>query len=243
MILISALTLGLVGSFHCIGMCGPIAIALPLKNDSLFSRIFSSLLYNLGRTTTYAILGLIFGLLGQGLQMAGFQKTVSIAMGIVMLLSVVTPILFKNKFTKNGFSFFQKIKTNLSKKFSINSYSSLFTIGLLNGLLPCGLVYMAIAIAIASTNVWLGALAMIFFGLGNTPMLFAISLVGSSINLKFKRFISKTIPYIVVVIGLLFILRGLNLGIKYVSPDDGVLNPTHKTEMMNSNEKTCPCKK
>ncbi len=225
MILVSALTLGLVGSFHCIGMCGPIAIALPLKNNSWTTRLISSLLYNIGRTITYAVMGLFFGMLGQGLELAGFQQMVSIIMGSIMIITVITPALFRNRFNSGSknFEFFGKIKMGLSKRFSISSYRSLFTIGLLNGLLPCGLVYMAIAVAVASTNIWLGGLAMIVFGLATTPMLMAISILGASVNVKFKRLITKFIPYMVVLIGLLFVLRGLNLGIKYISPTDSVL--------------------
>jgi len=245
MILISALTLGLVGSFHCAGMCGPIALALPLKNETLLTRIISTLTYNIGKIITYAVLGLFFGIVGQGLQLAGFQKFISVLMGSIMIFSIITPAIFKNRFNseKFTFSFIGKIKSNLSRHFSKTSYTSLFTIGVLNGLLPCGLVYMAIAIAIASTNIFLGSLTMIFFGLGTMPMLMAISILGSSVNLKFRRLINKTIPYIVVLIGLLFVLRGLNLGIKYISPDDEVLHPRSKTEMMHSNPESCPCKK
>ena len=97
MIYLSALTLGLLGSFHCVGMCGPIALAIPLKTTSWSARITGGILYNLARSITYAIMGLVFGLLGQGLVMSGFQQWISIIMGIIMILSVITPWLGEYK--------------------------------------------------------------------------------------------------------------------------------------------------
>jgi len=99
----SALLFGLVTGFHCIGMCGPIAIALPLKNDNRFSEISSAILYNFGRAITYAIMGMIFGFFGQSFAMAGLQKWVGIVMGSVMILYVIFPAIFKNKFSIDTF--------------------------------------------------------------------------------------------------------------------------------------------
>ena len=96
-ILISALVLGFMGSFHCAGMCGPIAIALPLQGNTIAGKILGGTLYNLGRTITYGILGALFGLLGQGVAMIGFQQKVSVIMGAIMILSVLFPALFKNQ--------------------------------------------------------------------------------------------------------------------------------------------------
>jgi len=222
MVYISALTLGLLGSFHCVGMCGPIALAIPLKTDSWLARIFGGVLYNLGRAITYAVMGAVFGLLGRGLVMSGFQQWVSIIMGAIMILSVITPSIYKNRFNAdNGvFSFVGKLKMSLGKLFAQRSYSSLLMIGLLNGLLPCGLVYFAIAGAIATGSSASGSLFMFIFGLGTLPMLLAISLIGNMITLELRKKITKLIPYAIVFIGVLFILRGLSLGIPYLSPPE-----------------------
>lgn len=228
-IIISALTLGFLGSFHCAGMCGPIALALPLKNNNWLSRVLSTLIYNFGRTFTYALLGLLFGLIGKGFKMAGFQQTVSIITGIVMILSVLFPLIFRNRFKAKSFSFISGIQNSLSKMFSVSTYFSLFTIGILNGLLPCGLVYTAVALAITSNDSINGMFAMIAFGLATSPMLIAISIIGNSLGLAIRRVFTKIIPYIVIIIGILFILRGLNLGIKYISPVDDVLTPYTET--------------
>ena len=222
MVYISALTLGLLGSFHCIGMCGPIALAIPLKTDSWLARIFGGVLYNLGRAITYAVMGAVFGLLGRGLVMSGFQQWVSIIMGAIMILSVITPSIYKNRFNadKGIFSFVGKLKMSLGKLFAQRSYRSLLMIGILNGLLPCGLVYFAIAGAIATGSSASGSLFMFIFGLGTLPMLLAISLLGNMITLELRKKITKLIPYAIVFIGVLFILRGLSLGIPYLSPPE-----------------------
>lgn len=220
-ILLSALVLGLMGSFHCAGMCGPIAIALPLHGNTVLQKIFGGTLYNVGRTITYGIMGAIFGLLGQGIQMIGVQQKISVIMGVVMIFSVLFPALFKNQYRmdKSMFSFVGKLKKRIGEMFSIRSFQSLFFIGMLNGLLPCGLVYMAIAGAIGTGNAAEGTLYMILFGLGTIPMLLTISLAGNIMSQAIRRKINKLIPFMVVVVGLLFILRGLSLGIPYLSPE------------------------
>ncbi len=216
----SALVLGLMGSFHCAGMCGPIAIALPLHGNTVPQKVFGGALYNIGRTITYGIMGAIFGLLGQGLQLIGFQQKVSVVMGALMIISVLFPALFKNQYRmdKSWFSFVGKLKKTIVQMFSIRSFQSLFFIGMLNGLLPCGLVYMAIAGAIGTGGVAQGSLYMILFGLGTIPMLLAISLAGNVLSLTIRNKINKLIPVLVVIVGVLFILRGLSLGIPYLSP-------------------------
>lgn len=219
-ILLSALLLGLMGSFHCAGMCGPIAIALPLHGNTVPQKIFGGTLYNLGRTITYGIMGAIFGLIGQGLQLIGFQQKVSVIMGAIMIISVLFPALFKNQYRmdKSWISLVGKLKSTIGKMFAIRSFQSLFFIGMLNGLLPCGLVYMAIAGAIGTGGVVEGSLYMILFGFGTIPMLLAISLAGNVLSLTVRKRINKLIPVLVVIVGILFILRGLSLGIPYLSP-------------------------
>jgi len=222
MIYLSALTLGLLGSFHCVGMCGPIALAIPLKTDSWIMRILGGIIYNLGRAVTYALMGAIFGLLGQGLVMSGFQQWVSIIMGAVMIVSVLAPSLYKNRFNseKSVFGFVGKVKISLRKLFTQGSHTSLFLIGLLNGLLPCGLVYFAIAGAIATGASPSGSLFMFVFGLGTIPMLLAVSFIGNLITLELRKKMTRILPYAIVFIGVLFILRGLSLGIPYLSPPE-----------------------
>jgi sulfite exporter TauE/SafE len=201
-------------------MCGPIAIALPLNNQSWFARVSGGLLYNTGRTITYAALGAIFGLAGMGLALGGLQQWVSIILGAVMILAVLIPRLgaASTKMTKLSDSISLLLKKPFVKLFRIRTYHSLFLIGLLNGFLPCGLVYIALAGALVMSRVYEGAFYMIAFGLGTIPMMLAISVAGNIISLKLRKRLSKVIPLFIILLGILFILRGLNLGIPYISP-------------------------
>lgn len=219
-ILISAFVLGLAGSLHCVGMCGPIVLALPLHGNTFIQKTYGGALYNLGRTTTYAIMGAIFGLVGQGLKLVGFQQVVSVIMGSLMIISVLFPGLFKMQYDlqKSSFKLVGKLKKTIADMFSVRTFKSLYIIGLLNGLLPCGLVYIAIAGAIATANFTMGVWYMILFGLGTIPMLLAIGLAGNMASVALRRKINRLIPVLVVLVGIFFILRGLNLNIKYLSP-------------------------
>lgn len=234
MYLISAVVLGLMGSFHCVGMCGPIVLALPLIDTNWFTRIFGSLIYNLGRAITYALMGAVFGILGEGFQLGGFQRWISIIMGSLMILAVVFPALFKGsgKFDKYLYAYNARLKKRFGVLFNKRSYSSLLLIGLLNGILPCGLVYMALAGAIATGGIESGALFMFIFGLGTMPLLLLLSLVGNVIKGSARSFINKTIPYVIVLIGVLFILRGMDLGIPLISPPQERLHPNDKPMKM-----------
>ncbi len=233
-----ALLTGLVGSLHCIGMCGPIAVALPLGNKGWGYRIFGGVTYNVGRIISYAILGAVFGLLGKGIEMAGLQKWASILIGLIMVLSVVFPALFKGKIKIEQvfFGYAGKMIGKFRKLFTISSIPSLFLIGILNGFLPCGLVYVAIAGAINTNSFYDGIIFMILFGLGTLPMMLAIPLLGNMIGQKVRRKFSGVLNIFIVILGVLFILRGLSLGIPYLSPPDSMLKP-HKKMMMHGHQK------
>lgn len=222
----AAIVLGLIGSFHCIGMCGPIAVALPVSNKSWGLKISGTILYNVGRAITYGLMGAVFGVLGEGIQLGGLQSWVSIAMGVIMITTVLFPVLFRNTrfLDRYIYGYVDKLKNQLAPLFRNSSLGSLFFIGLLNGLLPCGLVYVALAGAIATGGVASGAMFMFVFGLGTLPMLALVTLLGNVITGRFKSFVNKLIPYVIVIIGALFILRGLNLGIPYISPPEKKLH-------------------
>jgi len=218
--ILTSFFVGLFGSFHCVGMCGPIAIALPVPNSSNISFVSGRLLYNLGRVTTYSFLGAVFGLLGSRLVISGFQQSVSIVLGIAIVVVVLIPPKYKAKITQH--KFVQKItlplKSGISDLFKHGTFSAMFLIGILNGLLPCGLVYVALAGAIASGDAISGSAVMILFGLGTIPTMFAATIFGKFINLNIRRKITKAIPIFALVLGLLFIVRGMGLGIPYLSP-------------------------
>jgi len=223
--LYTAFILGLIGSFHCLGMCGPIAFVLPVdrsKKSRMFWQIF---LYNFGRVITYSIIGILFGLLGKGLYLAGFQQRLSIIIGIIMILSVLIPERFLNKFSVSRplYRFIGKVKQKLGLYLKKKSNKALFLIGFFNGFLPCGLVYMAVFGSVSTGSALNGALYMFLFGLGTIPMMSGAVILGNFVNLSVRNKIQKLIPIFVVIIGLLFILRGMGLGIPFISPPDSKL--------------------
>ena len=220
--LYTAFLLGLVGSFHCIGMCGPIAFALPLDRSSKGKMLFQTFLYHLVRLITYSLIGVLFGLIGRGLFLSGIQQRLSILMGIIMIATVVIPVKVFNRFhiTQPLYKLIAQIKKQLGLYLNKKSNKSIFLIGFFNGFLPCGLVYMALMGAIASSNTFLGASYMFLFGMGTIPMMTLAVYAGNVLKVSLRNKIQKAIPAFVVIIGLLFILRGMGLGIPYLSPPD-----------------------
>lgn len=218
--LYTALLFGLISSFHCVGMCGPIAMMLPVDHHNATRKALQVGTYHFGRLTAYGTIGLIFGALGKGFFLAGMQQQLSIAIGILMIVFIIIPErkLAQYNFSKPIYKVISKVKTALGKQFKNKSYSSLFTIGLLNGFLPCGMVYVALFGAIAMQSVTYGVFYMLLFGLGTLPLMSLVIYVNSFITPTFRNKIQTFIPYLAVCIGCLFILRGLGLGIPYVSP-------------------------
>ena len=218
--LLSALILGLMGSLHCIGMCGPIAFVLPVDNSNKLKKAGQLSLYHMGRLLAYASIGLIFGLLGKGLYIFGMQQKLSITIGILMIVVMLLPYktFSKYNFSKPVLRGISKIKSALGKELRKNTADTFVTIGVLNGFLPCGLVNMALFGAIAMGNALEGALYMTLFGVGTIPLMTAVVYFGAIIKGSLKSQLRKMIPVFVILIGTLFILRGLGLGIPYISP-------------------------
>ncbi len=219
--LLAALTLGFLGSFHCVGMCGPIALALPVDYSHPAKRILGTLSYNLGRIITYGAMGALFGLLGKGFVMAGYQQWLSIGLGVAILVGVLWPKSFSTStpLLQPLYKVVAIIKQTLGGLFRKKSMESLLFIGLLNGLLPCGLVYMGVAGAIATGSPMQGALFMMAFGLGTAPAMLSVTLLSGSITLQWRNNLRKAVPVVVSTMAILLILRGLNLGIPYISPE------------------------
>jgi hypothetical protein len=220
MIYFGAILMGMLGSLHCVGMCGPIALALPYGSNSASAKLTGISLYNLGRIFTYSLIGILFGALGKGFVMAGLQQFLSVTVGSVILLLILMPAKYKNSWS--FFKFFvqwaNKIKMVFSKNLQSHRKSSLFAIGVLNGMLPCGLVYLAMAGAVATGSVAGGAAFMAGFGLGTVPLMLTVSLTKDLFSVNIRKHLHKAVPYFVSAMAILLVLRGLNLGIPYVSP-------------------------
>ncbi len=212
----TAFLLGFVGSAHCAGMCGPLALALPATGNTRLTFLAGRLLYNLGRVLTYAALGAVFGLVGHSLVWAGFQRWLSIAAGAAILIGLIV----STRFTLGlpAITTVTWLKSTLSGLLSRRSLGSVFALGLLNGLLPCGLVYAACAGATATGNLLDGAAAMVAFGLGTVPMMLGFSLAGPRLHTVLRFKLQRLIPVSLALVGVLLVLRGLALGIPYLSP-------------------------
>jgi sulfite exporter TauE/SafE len=201
-------------------MCGPIAMMLPVDRNNPTQKAFQILLYHAGRLTSYATLGLLFGVLGKGLYLAGMQQRFSIVLGILMILIAIVPekIFAQYNFSKPIYKLISKVKSSLGSQFKRKTPDAFFTIGIFNGLLPCGLVYAALFGAIAMQNVTLGVTYMVLYGLGTIPLMSAVVYISNLLSLPVRSKLQKIVPIITVVIGLLFVLRGMGLDIAYISP-------------------------
>jgi uncharacterized protein len=212
----SAFLLGLLGSLHCAGMCGPLALALPATGNTRASYTLGRVVYNLGRITTYGLLGAVFGLVGMTFVLAGFQRWASIAAGAAILIGllastryhVATPVSKGVGWIRSGLGILLRRRT----------LSSMGLLGALNGLLPCGLVYAACAAAIGTGGLLAGVEYMLLFGLGTVPMMLSIGLIGKLVRLSVRLRFQKLIPAGLALVAVLLILRGMSLGIPYVSP-------------------------
>ena len=219
-----AFMLGLVGSLHCIGMCGPLALAVPVPQNNLWRKAAGTLVYNLGRMSTYAFMGLLLGLAGQGIAQAfnGAQNKVSIILGILILVYVIIPRDYtgNSPIARASNNFFNVLREKMGKLFFRKSGSSLFIIGLLNGLLPCGMVYLALASSIATGTALKGMTFMAFFGAGTLPAMMSITLFGNLLPAGMRLQFRRMVPYFLAFIGTILILRGLHLGIPFISPGE-----------------------
>lgn len=216
----SAIIFGLLGSLHCVGMCGPIAFMLPVDRSNTSSKVVQIFMYHLGRLLSYGIIGLMFGWVGKSLYIFGTQQQLSIIIGTLMIAIVLIPSKIFNKynFSKPIYRIISKLKSGLGQALKKKTSDTFLTIGFLNGFLPCGLVYMAVFASLTTGSAFYGSLYMVLFGLGTIPLMTTAIYFGKFLNSTIKQRIQKAIPVFVVIIGFLFILRGLGLGIPYISP-------------------------
>ncbi|MGG5577335.1 sulfite exporter TauE/SafE family protein [Myroides sp. C15-4] len=219
--MISALIFGLVSSLHCIGMCGPIALMLPISQNNPVLKIRQMFTYHIGRIAAYSLLGFVFGLFGKGLYLAGFQQQLSIVVGIIMIVLALVPTNRIGNFyvLKPLYRFVNWIKSSLGKQFKKKSPNALFFIGFFNGFLPCGMVYVALFGALATQDVLLGMAYMALFGVGTIPLMSLVIYFKNLFSDGFRRNVMKYYPVVIVLIGMLFIIRGLGLNIPFLSPD------------------------
>jgi sulfite exporter TauE/SafE len=220
MIYWAAFTLGILGSFHCIGMCGPIVLALPAGREGSWNKLSGQMLYHTGRAFTYAFIGILPGLIGASFTAFGFQQKLSVVLGAFLLLLILVGGMEKFRFGNLSYlaAFTSRLKQKLGLQLRSSNPLSSFGVGMLNGFLPCGLVYIALASAAAVGSVQGSMLFMFIFGLGTLPAMAALGYSAKFIGIKVRSNIRKAQPFIIALMAILLILRGLNLGIPYVSP-------------------------
>lgn len=213
----TAFLLGFLGSFHCLGMCGPIALAISSQDNSRFLK--NKILYNLGRTGTYSLLGFFIGIIGYSLQLAGIQQWISVILGVVIIFMAVFYKKSEKYITGSGFfGLVGIVKKKLGRFLKMGGAWAFFAGGLINGLLPCGMVYIALLASLALQDPLVGAVYMFAFGMGTIPLMLMVMFSKKMLSLNLRQGFLQAMPYLAVGIGMLFILRGSGLGIAYVSP-------------------------
>lgn len=213
----TAFLLGFAGSAHCAGMCGPLALALPRLEPTAWRHVAGRLAYNLGRVVTYGALGLVFGLVGRSLALVGVQRWVSLALGVALLAGVLAARVDLFRLPLRGVGTW--VKNAMGPWLRRRGLGALTVLGALNGLLPCGLVYVACFGAAATGGVLTAIEYMLVFGLGTVPMMLGLGLAGGALPAPLRLRLQRAIPYCLALVGVLLILRGLALGIPYLSPN------------------------
>ena len=220
MLLATAIVFGFLGSLHCLGMCAPLLWAVPENPEKRARWWINKLIYNAGRITTYAVLGLLVGVIGEGVSLVGWQQHISWITGVVLILGLILSIWGGRIRAFNSFSsaFNHRVKKGLSKTLASKTYRSQLMFGVFNGLLPCGLVYMALIASLSMTSIGGSMAYMAVFGLGTIPMMLGAAYFKKSIQSLKSISFNKLYPKIVLTIAILLIVRGMNLGIPYLSP-------------------------
>lgn len=212
----NALILGFIGSTHCILMCGPIVLSIP--GQKTFSKfVLSRLIYNFGRIFIYFVLGAIVGYIGETLSFASFQQPLSIIMGLFICAMSFLFIAQKieGSISKTILKITNPIKIAISSIFSKKSLIASWSSGMINGLLPCGLVYVALASAMGTFSTLDASLFMLVFGLGTFPAMLVMSIIG---KVSIAKLFQKVSPVYIFLLGLLLMIRGADLHIPYLSP-------------------------
>ena len=224
--IIAGFTLGTISSLHCVGMCGPLSLALPIQYLFKAQRIVAILLYQVGRVITYSTLGLVFGLAGRRVYVAGFQQWFSAGMGILILFLLIQYWIFRKRLQLNFLNRFYLAVQNLMRRIlKIRGTTPFLIFGIANGFLPCGMVYIALAGALVTTEVQHSVLFMAMFGLGTMPAMIAVSLFRQFFSLRLRNSFRRLVPVFVSLMAVILILRGMNLGIPFSAL---FYNPLHK---------------
>ncbi|MGZ3871846.1 MAG: sulfite exporter TauE/SafE family protein [Mucilaginibacter sp.] len=212
-----AFFIGLFGSVHCIGMCGPLAFAIPSFHSRWWLVVTDKFIYNAGRVITYSLLGLLIGMLGKQLWLAGLQQAVSVISG-VLIIAAASSRLFKislkqSRFMPGAFAYLNRLIN-----YALKHKAGHLAVGMLNGFLPCGFVYLALIGAVNTSSPVASAQHMFWFGIGTFPLMLLATVSSGFIGPVIRRRINQGMPYLMLCLGFWFLLRGIGLDIPYLSP-------------------------
>lgn len=218
--IVAGLAFGFFGSVHCVGMCGPLALSLPGAPHTRWRYAVERLVYNLGRAVTYTTLGGAVGALGALLSLSPVQQWISIGIGGIMILGALVPWVSRrvSRLEQIPARFLGRVMQPIQAMYRRGGFLAMLGVGLLNGLLPCGFVYAALATAVTAGSVYTSMSFMAAFGLGTLPAMFAVSLLGRLVSATWRVRLQRLVPIGLVIVGVLLVLRGLSLG-TLLSPD------------------------
>ncbi len=211
-----AFTFGLVSSLHCVLMCAPLQ-AVVMGQWLKSGRRAHWALYHLGRIITYAMLGLLAGLVGSALGLPHWQREFTIVAGLLLLFSYfgMKTLKWDRQLNRLISPWLMRLQARAKKR---KGRTWFVLSGAINGLLPCGMVYAALIPVAGAASPLQAGLAMVLFGVGTLPLLLGINLAGSQLMSRFTRHFQKLIPITVVLIATVLILRGMDLDIPFLSP-------------------------
>lgn len=236
-LIITGFILGISSSLHCLGMCGPIAMAIPVDRSSNGRILFGALQYNLGRIFTYSILGVIVGSMGFTLNTFGILQWLSIIAGVALILFAWRKYLQRLTFGKfPGLNINLGLNNLLGKVIRSKSPLKLLLLGGLNGLLPCGMVFFALLNAIQTGEIFQSALAMAAFGVGTLPAMLAVTFASNKISSTLRGKLNHVVPVMLTIVGVLIVLRGMNLNIPYISPEVKLTEQVSKNDTESETE-------
>lgn len=213
MIYWTAILLGLGGSLHCVGMCGPLMLSVPMDRRTRLAVLGSSLQYQLGRVAAYALIGSLFGLLGTGAVVAGVQRWLALAGGAVLIALAI--LQWRHGNSPIQLQMLERplrwLRQKIGGLLRSDRWYATAGVGFLNGFIPCGLVYVAVLGAMTQAH-WLeGALFMALFGLGTVPMLLGVMWLGGIAKPRFRHYFQFITPVLLLIGGALLLFRGLEI--------------------------------
>jgi hypothetical protein len=228
--LVTGLLLGVVGSAHCAGMCGPLVLTITrgLERPSRRAMLRHALSYHTGRVSIYVLLGLAAGLVGQTLTLWGLGRALAVVAGLVLLLvaaGTAGPAWFRRAGARPA-----ALATNacviVGRWSRIHPVAGPLFAGAANGLLPCGLVYSAVLTAAALGSAASGVVLMAGFGVGTVPALLALSMAAASQAFGIRARLRRITPVLLVLTAALLLVRGLSPSSTTPHHDHSIATPS-----------------